>query len=162
MVILCPAIEACSDAEHIARIFNIGRRADGFFLELHPKLAPVNTPTDGVFIAGCCESPKDIPDTVAQASAAAAEALSLISKGRVTVEVATAIIDEERCCGCKICNNLCPFSAISYKGGKNVFQINEFLCKGCGVCAAACPSEAITAKHFTNGQIMAQIEGMLI
>jgi heterodisulfide reductase subunit A len=162
MVILCPAIEACSDAEHIARIFNIGRRADGFFLELHPKLAPVNTPTDGVFIAGCCESPKDIPDTVAQASAAAAEALSLISKGRVTVEVATAIIDEERCCGCKICNNLCPFSAISYEGGKNVFQINEFLCKGCGVCAAACPSEAITAKHFTNGQIMAQIEGMLI
>ena len=162
MVILCPAIESRSNAADVAKIFNIGRRADGFFLERHVKLDPVATPTDGIFIAGCCEGPKDIPDTVAQASAAAAEALSLISKGRVTIEAYNAVIDEEKCSGCNICNIVCPFSAISYEEEKNVCQINEFLCKGCGVCAAACPSGAITAKHFTTEQIVAQIEGMLV
>ncbi|MFO7773117.1 MAG: 4Fe-4S binding protein, partial [Dehalococcoidia bacterium] len=164
MVILCPALEPRSDAADIARIFNMGRRADGFFLELHPKLAPVNTPTDGVFIAGCCEGPKDIPDTVAQASAAAAEALSLISRGRVTIEASNAVIDEEKCAGCGLCELLCPFQAVELqpRDDRMVSHVNEALCKGCGTCCAACRSGAITMRHFTDQQILAQIEGMLV
>jgi heterodisulfide reductase subunit A len=107
MVILSCALEPCSDAEQVARIFSLSRKADGFFLERHPKLDPVATMTDGIFVVGCCQSPKDIPDTVAQASAAAARALAMISKGTVEVEAATAVIDEERCAGCKVCIGLC-------------------------------------------------------
>jgi heterodisulfide reductase subunit A len=118
--------------------------------------------SDGIFVVGCCQGPKDIPDTVAQASAAAARALALISKGRIEIEAATGVIDEEQCSGCKICIPLCPFNAISFDEEKKVSSINEALCKGCGVCAAACPSGAIAGKHFTTEQIMAQIEGVLV
>jgi len=162
MVILSTALEARSDAEAVARLFNISRSADGFFLERHPKLAPVATTTEGVFVVGCCQGPKDIPDTVAQASAAAARVLAVISKGEVEIEAATAAIDEELCSGCKICNLLCPYSAISFDEEKEVSRVNEALCKGCGVCVAACPSGAITGKHFTTEQIMAEIEGVLV
>ena len=162
MVILSTALEARSDAEEVARLFNISRSADGFFLERHPKLDPVATTTEGVFVVGCCQGPKDIPDTVAQASAAAARALAMISKGKVEIEAATAVIDEELCSGCKICNLLCPFNAISFDEEKEVSRVNEALCKGCGVCVAACPSGAITGKHFTAEQIMAEIEGILV
>jgi heterodisulfide reductase subunit A len=162
MVVLSTALEPRSDAEAVARQFNISRSADGFFLERHPKLDPVATATDGTFVVGCAQGPKDIPDTVAQASAAAARALAMISKGTVTIEAATAVIDEELCSGCKICNLLCPYSAISFDEEKEVSQVNEALCKGCGVCVAACPSGAITGKHFTTEQIMAEIEGVLV
>ena len=162
MVILCVALEAQPDAEAVARLFNISRSADGFFLERHPKLDPIATMTDGIFVAGCCQGPKDIPDTVAQASAAAARALAMISRGKVEVEAATAEINEELCSGCRICNALCPFSAITFDEDKKVSRINEVLCKGCGVCVAACPSSAITGKHFTTDQIMAEIEGVLV
>ena len=118
--------------------------------------------TDGIFIAGCCQSPKDIPDTVAQASAAAARALAMISKGKVEIEAATAVIDEELCSGCRICNDLCPYSAISFDEEKKVSRVNEASCKGCGVCVAACPSGAITGRHFTTEEIMAEIEGVLV
>jgi len=162
MVILSTALEARADAEAVARLFNISRSADGFFLERHPKLAPVATTTEGIFVVGCCQGPKDIPDTVAQASAAAARVLAVISKGEVEIEAATATIDEELCSGCKICNLLCPYSAISFDEEKEVSRVNEALCKGCGVCVAACPSGAITGKHFTTEQIMAEIEGVLV
>jgi len=162
MVILSAALEAHSDADEVAKLFNINRGADGFFLERHPKLEPVATPTDGVFVVGCCQGPKDIPDTVAQASAAAARALAMISKGRVEIEAAISVIDEELCSGCRTCNPLCPYSAISFDEEKKVSVINEALCKGCGTCAAACPSGAITSRHFTTEQIMAEIEGVLV
>jgi len=162
MVILCPAMEPQPDADAIARMFNISRSADGFFLEKHPKLDPTATTTNGVFIVGCCQGPKDIPDTVAQASAAAARVLAMISKGKVEVEAAIAIIDEELCSGCKICSLLCPYNAISFDEEKEVSKVNEALCKGCGTCVAACPSGAITGKHFTTEQIVAEIEGVLI
>ncbi len=106
MVILSCALEPQPDAAEVARIFSISRKADGFFLEKHPKLDPVATATDGVFVVGCCQSPKDIPDTVAQASAAAARALALISAGKVEVEAATAYINEDKCSGCKVCLEL--------------------------------------------------------
>jgi heterodisulfide reductase subunit A len=161
MVILCVALEPQADAEETARKLGISRSADGFYLERHPKLDPVATTTDGVFVAGCCQGPKDIPDTVAQASAAAARALAMISKGKVEVEAATALIDEERCSGCRICNDLCPFSAIAFDEEKKVSRVNDALCKGCGVCVAACPSGVISGRHFTTEQIIAEIEGVL-
>ena len=162
MVILCVALEPQPDVDAVARLFNINRSADGFFLERHPKLDPIATMTDGIFVAGCCQGPKDIPDTVAQASAAAARALAMISRGKVQVEAATAEINEELCSGCKTCSALCPFSAITFDEDKKVSRINEVLCKGCGVCVAACPSSAITGKHFTIDQILAEIEGLLV
>ena len=118
--------------------------------------------TEGIFIAGCCQGPKDIPDTVAQASAAATRILALISKGEVELEAAVAVIDEEKCSGCRICNLLCPYNAIDFIEKDEVSRINEALCKGCGTCVAACPSAAITHKHFTSEEIMAEIEGVLV
>ncbi|UCD21886.1 MAG: CoB--CoM heterodisulfide reductase iron-sulfur subunit A family protein [Chloroflexota bacterium] len=161
MVVLATALEPRSDAAEVGKLLTISRSADGFFLERHPKLDPVATMTEGVFIAGCCQGPKDIPDTVAQASAAATRVLALISKGRVELEAATAVIDEEKCSGCRICNLLCPYSAISYIEDEKVSRINEALCKGCGTCVAACPSTAITHKQFTTEEITAEIEGVL-
>ena len=161
MVVLSSALEPRADAEKVARLFSLSRKADGFFLEKHPKIDPVATTTDGVFVTGCCQGPKDIPDTVAQASAAAARVLAMISKGSVEVESATAVVDEEHCAGCKICLDLCPYKAISFNEEKKVSSINEALCKGCGTCVAACPSGAITGKHFTTEQIMSEIEGVL-
>jgi len=162
MVILSTALEPRSDAEAVARLFNISRSADGFFLERHPKLDPVATTTGGTFIAGCAQGPKDIPDTVAQASAAAARTLAMISKGKVEIEAAIAVINEDLCSGCKICNLLCPYSAISFDEEKRVSRVNEALCKACGTCVVACPSAAITGRHFTTEQIMAEIEGILV
>jgi heterodisulfide reductase subunit A len=162
MVILSCALEPQADADDIARIFTISRKADGFFLEKHPKLDPVATATDGVYVVGCCQGPKDIPDTVAQASAAAARALALISKGTVEIEGAIAYIDPEKCSGCKVCVELCPYTAISFNEAEKVSQVNEVLCKGCGTCVAACPSAAIKGKHFTTEELMAEIEGVLV
>lgn len=162
MVILSAALEPRADASEVARLFSISRSPDGFFLEKHPKLDPVATSTDGVFVAGCCQGPKDIPDTVAQASAAAARVLSVISKGKVEVEAATAMVDEVLCSGCKTCIDLCPYKAISFDEEKKLASINDALCKGCGTCAAACPAGAIVARGFTTDQILAQVEGVLI
>jgi len=162
MVILCVAMEPQPDAEAVGRLFNVSRSADGFFLEKHPKLDPVATTTDGVFIAGCCQGPKDIPDTVAQASAAAARVLAMISKGRVEIEAATAVIDERICSGCQICYLVCPYSAISFDEEKEVCRVNEALCKGCGACVSGCFSDAISLNHFNNEQILAEMEGMLV
>jgi heterodisulfide reductase subunit A len=162
MVILCNALEPQADAGEAASRFAVNQKATGFFLERHPKLDPVATPTEGVFVAGCCQSPKDIPDTVAQASAAAARILAMISKGKITLEAAVSAIDEEKCSGCKTCLNLCPFGAISFDEERKGCQINELLCKGCGVCAGACPSGAITARQFTDEEIVAQVEGVLV
>lgn len=162
MVILATALEPKADAENVARLFNISRSGDGFFLERHPKLDPVATSTGGVFVVGCCQGPKDIPDTVAQASAAAARLLAMISKGKVEIEAAIAHVNEELCSGCRICELLCPYKAISFDEEKEVSSVNDALCKGCGVCVAACPSGAMTGKHFTAQEVMAEIEGVLI
>jgi len=162
MVILSNALEPRSDANEVAKLFSISRSRDGFFLEKHPKLDPVATTTDGVFVAGCCQGPKDIPDTVAQASAAAARVMAMISKGKVEIEAATAFIEEELCSGCKTCISLCPYIAISFNDEKKVSVINEAMCKGCGTCAATCPSGAIISRHFTVKQIMAELEGVMV
>jgi len=161
MVILCIALEPRKDANEVARLFHLGRSADGFFLERHPKLDPVATMSEGILIAGCCQGPKDIPDSVAQASAAAARALAMIARGNIEVPAITAFIDETKCSGCKICNLLCPYDAIFFDDEAKVSRINQVLCQGCGVCAAACPSGAITHNYFTAEEITAEIEAVL-
>jgi heterodisulfide reductase subunit A len=164
MVVLSTGMEAQADAQHVAATFGISRSPDGFFLEKHPKLAPVETATDGVYLAGACQGPKDIPDTVAQGSAAAAAALSLMDAGQVFLEPFTAYIDPERCSGCFTCLGLCPYHAIQAVeiAGKTVSQVNEVLCKGCGACVAACPAGVAVQNGFTNEQIFAEIEGVLM
>jgi len=161
MVVLATGLEPQADAQEVRRRFNIGCGNEGFFQERHPKLAPVNTFTDGIFIAGACQAPKDIPDTVAQAGAAAAEALVLIDAGHVELEPNTSHVVEEECCGCKSCVPLCPYSAITFDESKKKAQINEVLCKGCGVCAAACPSGSIRQNLFEDEEIFSEIEGVL-
>jgi heterodisulfide reductase subunit A len=162
LVVLSSGLSAADGSERVAQLFNISRDKDGFFIEQHPKLAPVSTTTDGIFIAGTCQGPKDIPDSVAQGSAAASKVLSLISAGKVEVTAMTAFITKEWCSGCRVCNELCPYMAITYHEDGNYSEINEALCKGCGTCVAACPSAAITARNFTDDKIYAQIEGVLI
>jgi heterodisulfide reductase subunit A len=162
MVVLSTALQPRAGADEVARLFSISRSADGFFLEKHPKLDPVATMNDGIFVVGCCQSPKDIPQSVAQASAAAARALAAITAGEIEIEATTSVIDEELCSGCKTCSDLCPFNAISFDEEKKVSRINDALCKGCGVCVAACPSGAITGRHFTTEQLLAEIEGALV
>jgi heterodisulfide reductase subunit A len=161
MVVLAVGLEPRTDADDIRRMFNISCSNEGWFLERHPKLAPVNTFTDGIFIAGGCQGPKDIPDSVAQAGAAAAEVLSLISAGSIELEPNTASIMEDHCSGCKSCIPLCPYSAISYNEGSKKAYINEALCKGCGTCVAACPSGSITQNMFDDEQIFSEIDGLL-
>jgi heterodisulfide reductase subunit A len=161
MVILGVGLEGQPDASDVRRMFNISCSTEGFFLERHPKLAPVNTFTDGIFLAGCCQGPKDIPDTVAQAGAAAAEAFALIDKGHVEQEPNTAYILADECSGCKSCIPLCPYTAISFDETRQKAIINEALCKGCGTCVASCPSGSIVQNLFEDDEIFSEIEGVL-
>jgi len=161
MVILCVAMEARKDALEVGRIFGVNRGADGFFLEEHPKLGPLNTATDGVFLAGACQSPKDIPDVVAQASGAAVKALSLATLGKVEIAPIISWIDADVCAGCQTCIGLCPYTAIEFDAYTGVSVVNEALCKGCGSCAGFCPSGAAQVRHFNEKQIFAELEGII-
>ncbi len=161
MVVLGTGLTNRKDTERVAQVFGISQSADGFFMEAHPKLRPVSTNVDGIFIAGCCQGPKDIPDTVAQAEGAAAEALSLAAQGEIEVEATTSSIDPEICSGCKLCMEVCPYSAIEFFENKGISVVNEALCKGCGSCTAVCPSKAATQKHFTQDQVLAEVEGLV-
>jgi heterodisulfide reductase subunit A len=161
VVILMVGMEAQPGADHVARLVNISQDKDGWYIESHPKLDPVATTTEGIFIAGTCAAPKDIPDTVAQARAAAARILGRIARQKIEIDAVFAEVDEDRCSGCRMCNSLCPYSAIEFDEEKHRSKVNSALCKACGACVAACPSRAIKARHFTDEQILAQIEGVL-
>jgi heterodisulfide reductase subunit A len=161
MVVLSTGLQPQQDAQDVRRLFNMSCGSEGFFLERHPKLAPVNTFNDGIYIAGCCQGPRDIPDTVAQAGAAAAEAMALIDKGYVEQEPNTARIDAEECCGCKSCIPLCPYTAITFDDPAKVAVINEALCKGCGTCVASCPSGSILQNLFEDEEVFSEIDGVL-
>ncbi len=161
MVILSVGLEPQSDADEMRRMFNISCSREGWFTERHPKLAPVSTATDGIYLAGACQGPKDIPETVAQAGAAAAEALALLDRGYVELEPNTASIDADLCSGCKTCISMCPYTAIYRDGERGVAVVNEALCKGCGTCVAACPSGAAQQNLFTDDEIYSEIEGIL-
>ncbi len=161
LVILMVGMEAREDSGAVARLVNISCDKDGWFIESHPKLDPVATTTDGIFIAGACAAPKDIPDSVAQARAAAGRILARTIRGTIDIDAVFAEVDEDKCSGCRICNALCPYSAIIFDDEKKRSTVISALCKACGACVAACPSSAITARHFTDEQIFAQIEGVL-
>jgi len=162
MVILCTAMEARPDAPEVMRKFGIGIGPDGFFQEQHPKLAPVSTPTSGVFLAGACQGPKDIPDTVAQAKGAAAECLALSSAGQVEIPPMISYIDPDICVGCQQCVGLCAYSAIEFNPFLGISEVNSAICKGCGSCSGICPSGAAKVRHFTDKQIFAEIDGLLL
>jgi len=161
MVILMGAMEPQADAKDLGLKCGISCSMAGWYTERHPKLDPVATMTDGVFVAGSCQGAKDIPAAVAQGAAAAARVQGMITKGEVMIEPIVASIEEQRCSGCKICNNLCPYNAIEFDEEKEVSRVITSLCKGCGTCVAACPAAAITGAHFNNEQIFAEIEGVL-
>jgi heterodisulfide reductase subunit A len=158
LVILNVAMEPRTDIDEVARVFLLGRSADGFFMERHPKLEPIGTMLDGIYAVGCCQGPKDIPDTVAQATGAAAKAIALISKGKVEMEAATACVDEEVCSCCGYCEAACAYSAIAIDLKRRVAVVNEAVCKGCGACTVNCPSKAIQLKNFGLKQILDMLD----
>ena len=161
MVVLMGAIEPRRDARETGLKAGISCSMAGWYIERHVKLDPVATMTEGVYIAGACHGPKDIPDSVAQGAAAAARVQGMITKGTVMIEPVVASICADNCSGCRICNNLCPFNAIDFLTDDKVSKVNPALCKGCGTCVAACPAGAISGAHFSNDQVGAEIEGLL-
>jgi heterodisulfide reductase subunit A len=162
MVVLAAGLQPRHDAKDVAKLFGISCSADGWLIEKHPKLDPVATMTEGIFIAGCVQGPKDIPASVAQGAAASARVLGRIHQGEIALEPIRASVDADKCSGCRICNDLCPFNAITFHEDRRVTEINPALCQGCGTCVAACPAGAISGTMFGNEQILAQIEGLLM
>ncbi len=159
MVILATGFEPQADAGAVAVQFGISRSRNGFFHERHPKLAPVETTTEGIYLAGACQAPKDIPDSVAQAGGAAAAALSLMDQGTIALDPSIAMVDIQRCAGCGQCKEACPYKAIELE--KRTAKVNAYLCKGCGTCAGACQSKAITLIHFDDRTLVAEMIGAL-
>jgi heterodisulfide reductase subunit A len=161
LVVLAVGIEPRSDATNLASVLKLPRSADGFLLELHPKLGPVDTAVDGVSLAGCCQGPKDITDTISQAKAAASSALVPLIRGTLPAEAVTAVVEEELCTGCGMCVDVCPFDAATLDPLWETCRINDVLCKGCGTCPATCPSKAIRLHHFTPEQVLAQVDALV-
>jgi len=160
MVVLATASIPKKGSEDIARILNLSRDADGFFMEAHPKLKPLDAPTDGIFFAGACAGLKDIPYCVSQGSGAASRAATVISKPNWKIEPIISVVDEEKCKRCGVCVDKCPYGAIRQEKGQPATIITAS-CHGCGTCVAECPSHAITQMHFTDAQVMAQIRAAL-
>jgi heterodisulfide reductase subunit A len=161
MVVLSAGLEPPADAHETARRFGISCSSDGWVIERHPKLDPVATMTEGVFAAGCALGPRDIPASVANGAAAAARILGRIQQGELSLEPVRASVDAERCSGCRICNDLCPYNAILFHADRMVSEVNAALCQGCGTCVAACPAGAMSGTGFSDAQVLAQIEGLL-
>ena len=164
LVVLSVGLIPSEGSKQIGKTLSLTLSPDGFFQEAHPKLRPVDTALDGVYVAGCAQGPKDIPDSVAQAKAAASSAAAPMFARKVTIEPLTATVDEELCVGCGLCSELCPYGAPELvpgeKGGSKA-RIIEALCHGCGTCAASCPQKAISPKQFTDDQIFSEIQAAL-
>ncbi|MDR0901068.1 MAG: CoB--CoM heterodisulfide reductase iron-sulfur subunit A family protein [Methanobrevibacter sp.] len=159
LVVLSVGLVPPEGSEELRQTIGLSKSGDGFLMEAHPKLRPVDTLTDGVYLAGVAQGPKDIPDAVAQGSGAAARAAIPMVKGEVEIEPIVAVTDENICGACEVCVELCPYGAVSIENDNA--GVNVALCKGCGTCVAACPSGAMDQQHFKTSQIMAQIEAAL-
>ena len=160
MVVLSVGVIPATDRDKIAGLLTLSKTSDGFFMESHPKLKPVDAPTRGVYFAGFCESPKDIKDSVCQAGAASSRAGALLNAGEIKIEAITSIIDAEACTMCGLCASVCPYGAITWKK-KEKATVVEAACAGCGACGAACTFGAITMRHFTDDQLIAQVRAVL-
>ena len=161
MVVLVPAMMPRKDATEFARLLHLTLSGDGFFLEAHPKLRPVDTFVNGIFIAGCCQAPKDIQDTVSQASAAASRAATILSQEELEIDPLIAMVDEDACTGCGICIEICPYEARTLNERKRIAEVNDALCAGCGGCIAACPSNASIHKNFTKKQLLNMVDDIM-
>ena len=156
LVVLSTGVVAPEATKKVSHALNLSLSPDGFLLEAHPKLRPVDSFNDGIFVAGMAQGPKDIPDTVAQAKAAAAGAMALMGKGKINVEPYFSVVNEDKCVGCQVCISVCPYNAISLNERGHA-EVNPALCKGCGTCTSTCASGAISSQHYTDGQIAAMI-----
>ena len=164
MVVLSTPLVQHESGRDLARVLRVPLGSDGFFMEAHAKLRPVDFATDGIFVCGTAQSPKNIPESIAQAYGAASKAGILMASGKVRAEAITAMVNEEICRGCGRCEEVCEFNAIGVEdtgGAKMTAKVMEAICKGCGVCAVACPTGAITMRHFTTKQINAMLEAAL-
>jgi heterodisulfide reductase subunit A len=164
LVVLAPAMIPSRGAKQLAEVLNITSGPFGFYTESHPKLRPIETNTSGIFLAGACQSPKDIPDSVAQGSATAAKVLGLMSKDKLLSNPIVAAVDRTRCIGCNKCLMVCPFSAIEeFKlKDRKVVQVLESVCKGCGICEATCPIDAIALNGFNDEMILEELKAFSI
>jgi heterodisulfide reductase subunit A len=164
MIILMAGAEPSKGTEELGKMLKIPIGPEGFFTELHPKLRPVETVTDGIYVAGACQGSKDITDTIGHAGSAAAAVESLLVKGVVEIPPIIAVVDEEICSGCGACVDTCAYGAIALEEiaasapVKRAAKITSAKCKGCGACAAACPSNAIRVNHFIDQQILAMVQ----
>lgn len=163
LVVLSAAVVPNPDNKKVAEMLKVPLTKDGFFLEAHMKLRPVDFQTEGIFLCGLAHGPKSIDESVSQACAAAARAATILSKKVLEMEGIIATVNEDLCGGCRICEALCPFGAIEMreKEGRLVAHIIEALCKGCGTCGSACPTKAISPQHFTTEQILSQVRAIL-
>ena len=162
MVVLAVGIEGSTGANKLAETLHISYDGFGFFMESHCKLRPVETNTAGVFLAGVAQGPKDIPSSVAQGSGAAAKVIGLLSKPLLESDPQISVVDIKRCVGCGKCIKVCPFQAIVEKEirGEKKAQTIEAVCQGCGLCTATCPQGAIQLSHFTDNQILAEVDAL--
>jgi heterodisulfide reductase subunit A len=160
LVVLATGVQPQTDADRMARKLGISYDGYGFINESHPKLNPVESNTAGILLAGMTVGPKDIPESVSQASAAAAKVLGLLSQPTLLGEAMVSWVSQERCTGCFTCEAVCPFNAIdkvALRDGRQAAQINEGLCKGCGLCASACPGKVITSRGFSDQALLEQM-----
>ena len=157
LVVLATGLTQRKDADRVRSLLKLSQSPDHFYLEAHPKMRPLDTATDGIFLAGTCQGPKDISDTLAQAHGTASRATTPLFAGRVKIEPITAVVDCLMCAGCGLCEQVCEFRALKIDPYRKVMTVNEALCKGCGACNATCPSGAISLRHFKTEQIIAQI-----
>ncbi|MDX9871519.1 MAG: CoB--CoM heterodisulfide reductase iron-sulfur subunit A family protein [Clostridia bacterium] len=161
MVVLSVGLEPSTDADKLSEVLHINRTQDGFFMEAHPKLNPLESPTAGIYLAGCAQGPKDIPDTVSQSRGCAGEVIKFLNIGKVKLETTIVITNPDLCKGCRLCEKLCPYGALEFCHDQKIMEVESAKCKGCGTCAAACPAGAIKQQQFSADQVFAEIEALL-